>query len=100
NKCTWDGYLSSIDLFGNTIDVCTRLLLFLCTARCLVYANCRGLGNGQEPWTRSPASAAAVVSASTSVRKVAWKRLIMLLRPTVRQISINCSFEKCRFSWS
>ena len=34
-----------------------------------------------------------VVMSSTSVRKVAWNRSIMLLKPTVNQSSTSCSVD-------
>src|SRR5262249_53488364 len=67
NQRGWSASLRQRKGLPNHFDVCTTLMLSSCTAGHLVYSNCGGLGSGQEPWTRSPASAAAVVSASTSV---------------------------------
>jgi hypothetical protein len=47
------------------------------------------MGSGHDGATTSD------VAGSTSVRNVAWKRLITLLSPTVKQISMSCSCVKC-----
>jgi len=59
-----------------------------------------------QPWSARRRSSSAIgsghdgattswVAGSTSVRKVAWKRLMTLLSPTVKQISISCRCVKC-----